>query len=167
MSQSRQCLLAGTILLLVCCTAFGKGPRVKKVATDVERLQGTWLADLEPCLQGRLVLDGSHLLYVHINNNQETVIWDGHFAVNEQANPKQMDWTPLRKHNRNPPANLAIYHLEGDILLVIGHTEAARPTAFYSGGGAHHPKTVIFRRVPKEAEGASEGSSPANVPSPK
>ncbi len=111
--------------------------------------------------------DGSHLLYVHINKNQETVIWDGHFAVNEQANPKQMDWTPLRKHNRNPPANLAIYHLEGDILLVIGHTEAARPTAFYSGGGAHHPKTVIFRRVTKEAAGASEGSSAVDVPSPK
>jgi uncharacterized protein (TIGR03067 family) len=144
MIQTTRCFLVGLILLMPCLSTFGKKPRDEM--PDIEKLQGTWLADLEPGLQNRLVLDGSRLLLVNINKQRETVIWDGHFAINELANPKEMDWTPLRRNNRNPPANLAIYHLDGDLLLIVGNTQGARPTAFYSGGGAYRPKTIIYRR---------------------
>jgi uncharacterized protein (TIGR03067 family) len=121
------------------------------LSNDVQRLQGTWLADVEPGLQARLVFDGSRLRLVHIHKQGETLLWDGHFAVNEQADPKQMDWTPLRQGGNNPSANLAIYRLEGDLLLVIGSTKAPRPNAFYSGG-AYPSKTMIYRRLKRGGE---------------
>ena len=152
MTPTARCLLVGLFLLLPCLPTFGKEPRDGKSTGDVEKLQGTWLADLEPGLQDRLVLDGSRLLLVNIRKGRETVIWDGNFAINELANPKQMDWTPLRRNNRNPPANLAIYHLDGDVLLIVGSTGGPRPTAFYSGGSAYRPKTVVFRRQKVEGE---------------
>ncbi|TWU41725.1 hypothetical protein [Novipirellula artificiosorum] len=167
MSRPFLLLLAGLILVL-CEPAIGKDPSAKnketsakKTTGDAKRLQGTWMADLEPGLQGRLVLDGSTLLYVHINDRRETVIWDGHFAVNEQTTPKQMDWTPLRRREKSPQASLAIYRLEGDLLLLIGSTESERPVAFYSGGGDTRPKTVIFHRAQANSKQrlTSEGRS--------
>ncbi len=152
MIQIARRILVGLLMMLACCSAFGKGPRDRKAASDIQRLQGTWIADLEPGLQGRLVLDKSRLQFSRISKQQETIHWEGQFAINEQASPKQMDWTPLRRNNRNLPANLAIYHLEGDFLLIIGNTEGPRPTAFYSGGGTQRPKTVIYRRAQNKVD---------------
>ena len=136
------------LLLVVSGTeTFGKDK--KNTQRDIERLQGTWLADLEPGLQARLELNGSELRYLHVKDQHETVIWDGHFAINEKVQPKEMDWTPLRRSDRKVPSSLAIYKLEGDLLLIVGSTEVPRPTAFYSGGGEQRPKTVIFRRLKK------------------
>jgi|GEM_PF-1830198 len=162
MNRTVHSFLLSVILVLLCVPASGKEPRARKHTGDTGRLQGTWLADLEPGLQGRLVLRKSRLLYVHTKDGRETVVWDGHFGVNDQAAPKQMDWTPLRRGRRNPPANLAIYDLQGDTLLVIGSTEGPRPTTFYSGGGSHSPKTVIFRRSSEDADGMSKDVIGAN-----
>jgi uncharacterized protein (TIGR03067 family) len=143
--KTRQFSVFFLLLIVPATVTYGKDPN--KAAGDVERLQGTWLADLEPGLQARLELKGSDLLYVHVRDKRETVIWDGNFAVNEKARPKQMDWTPLRRGNRDIPSSLAIYQLQGDLLLIVGNTEGPRPTAFYCGGGPQRPKTVIFHRV--------------------
>ena len=105
------------------------------------------MADLEAGLQARLELKGSDLLYVHVRQQRETVIWEGNFTINEKSEPKQMDWTPLRRNNGNVPSSLAIYQLVGDLLLIVGNTEGPRPAAFYSGGGPQRPKTVIFQRA--------------------
>jgi len=156
MNRAFHGFLASIVLVLLCWPTSAQEPRVIEPTSDTEKLQGTWLADLEPGLQGRLVLRKSNLVYAHIRNDRETVIWDGHFAVNEQAEPKQMDWTPLRRGNQNPMTNLAIYHLSCDVLLVIGSTDAPRPTAFYSGGGNDRPKTIIFRRSSEVTENAVE-----------
>jgi len=69
------------LLVLPGTVAFGKDS--PKSVADIERLQGTWLVDLEPGLQARLELNGSKLLFVHVRSQHETVIWDGHFAVEE------------------------------------------------------------------------------------
>jgi uncharacterized protein (TIGR03067 family) len=135
------------ILLALLISSVQLNARDKDAGSDVERLQGTWIPDLEPDLQGRLTLDGSRLRFVHVNGKRETLIWDGHFAINEKAEPKQMDWTPLRRSGREVPTSLAIYQLDGDNLLIIGNTEGPRPAAFYSGGGSQRPKTIIFRRA--------------------
>ncbi len=164
--------LAMAALLLVGGIAAAKEPRGKKHAPDTKRLQGSWIADLEPGLQGRIEFEGSDLRYTHIRGDRKTPIWIGHFAVNEQSDPKQMDWTPLRKAGRGGGqkpvmSNLAIYRLQGDLLLIIGDTQGARPTAFYSGGGDQRPKTIIFRRAddsnaldspPPTGDGASAGA---------
>lgn len=144
-------VLLTAALVLLCSFAIAKDPKEKgkdkPLASDIERLQGSWIADLEPDLRGEITFDGGDLRYVHFRGERETLIWDGHFAINDHAKPKHMDWTPLRQQSRSVMTNLAIYELQGDLLLVIGNTEGERPTAFYSGGGTQRPKTVIFHRA--------------------
>ena len=156
-----------SMFLLSAYGSFAQGQDARQAKSDIDRLQGTWLADLEPGKQGRLELKGSDLLYVLVQAERETVIWDGNFAINEKARPKQMDWTPLRLANRNIPSSLAIYQLEGDLLLIIGDTEGPRPAAFFSGGGNQRPKTVVFRRTkgaekPRKSPRNRQASLPVN-----
>ncbi|QDV69751.1 hypothetical protein Poly24_34680 [Rosistilla carotiformis] len=152
MNRSFCCLVNAMLIWTLAASAVAEDSAATKSTSDTDRLQGTWLADLEPGLQGTLVFDGRGLHYVHVRGDRETVIWKGHFAIDEGVDPKQMDWTPMNPETSKVPPNRAIYRLEGDLLLVIGNSQGPRPTAFFSGGGPQRPKTIIFRRAPSDAE---------------
>ncbi|WP_145346985.1 hypothetical protein [Rosistilla ulvae] len=147
-------LLAVAQLLVVCSWGFAQGAQTTPKGADSDRLQGLWIADLAPGLQGRIEFEGDQLRFAHIHqDDHKRVIWDGYFALNEQADPQQMDWLPRKgsqpkSGGKSVPVNRAIYQLQGELLLIIGSTQGGRPTAFYSGGGEQRPKTIIFRRAP-------------------
>ena len=146
--------IAIVAMVVVSVTQFGRTPPessddelagVPTASSDLERLQGVWLADHEDGLQTHLELNGNDLYCFRLMNGTRTPVWIGSFTIDETKQPKQMDWHPLTTGNFAP--NLAIYRLEGDLLSIVGNPGGPRPTTFHAGDGFRQSKTIVFHRV--------------------
>lgn len=121
------------------------------LVSDLAKLEGTWLADIDHDTTAELVLGGGKMTYVWIHQietgSKRQLIWIGTYVIDPTTSPKQMTWLAKNPGKPNAPMNNAIYRIVDDLLLIIGNNRGKRPTKFYSGGKGH-PTTVIFRRKP-------------------
>ncbi len=136
-------LLPLAALLTACATTSSVPGKTGPLTGDEKLLQGSWIVTHNEIMRAPTPeLVGRVHIYEGRRFRLDTDIGSEEFRVDEQSNPKRIDFDDGRL-----PVIQGIYKLDGDHLIICTAAAGrARPTAFATSLGSRSILTVLVRQ---------------------
>ncbi len=150
--------VSASLCLIIAALALSAASADDEQKGDLSRFQGTWSAKTGPgdAWTVKMTFKGKAVKIAWPTKADTTLELTSELKIDESSQPKQLEFTKLRKADGSEVENSAgIYAIEGDgIKICIAEPGATRPTEFKgSGTDERYPSLLLLKPQPATVEG--------------